>query len=79
MSRSLIQHLLVFDYGSSSGPFTYSAAGIPVVATIGLSLLGQNPCSSDGISTGQYYGYIDEFKLYSRKLSSTDICNLANP
>ena len=66
------------QYGSGSVPFNYDAANAPVVATIGSSLSGSN-CVTISIINGQYYGYIDEFKLYSRELSSTDIYNLANP
>jgi len=66
------------QYGSGSVPFNYSAAGVPVFATIGSCLSGCT-CAAGTINRGQYYGYIDEFKLYSRELSSTDIYNLANP
>ena len=66
------------QYGSGSVPFNYGAAGLPVFATIGSCLSGTG-CSASGMINGQYYGYIDEFKLYSRELSSTDIYNLANP
>ena len=66
------------QYGSGSVAFNYDAAGIPVVATIG-SYLGGTTCAAGAINKGQYYGYIDEFKLYSRELSAIDIHNLANP
>ena len=65
------------QYGSGSVPFNYDAAGVPVFATIGSCLSGCT-CAAGTINRGQYYGYIDEFKLYSRELSSTDIYNLAN-
>jgi len=67
------------QYGSSSGAFNYVTPNVPVVVTIGSSLDGQNSCSSGGIEMGQYFGEIDEFQLYSRELSSTDINSLANP
>ena len=66
------------QYGSGSVPFNYDAAGVPVFATIGSCLSGCT-CAAGTINRGQYYGYIDEFKLYSRELSSTDIYDLANP
>ena len=66
------------QYGSSSSGFNYSAANTSVFVTIGSSLSGTT-CGSGTIKKGQYFGYIDEFKLYSRELSSTDISNLANP
>ena len=67
------------QYGSSSGAFNYMTLGVPVIVTIGSSLNGQNACVSGGIQKGQYFGEIDEFQLYSRELSSSDINSLANP
>ena len=67
------------QYGSNSVPFNYVTPNFPVVVTIGSSLDGQNSCSSGGIEMGQYFGEIDEFQLYSRELSSSDINSLANP
>ena len=67
------------QYGSSSGAFNYTTPNVPVIVTIGSSLNGQNSCSSGGIEMGQYFGEIDEFQLYSRELSSSDINSLANP
>ena len=67
------------QYGSNSVPFNYVTPNFPVVVTIGSSLDGQNSCSSGGIEMGQYFGEIDEFRLYSRELSSSDINTLANP
>ena len=66
------------QYGSGSAAYNYSAAGVPVFATIGSCLSGCT-CAAGTINRGQYYGYIDEFKLYSRELSSTEIYDLANP
>ena len=67
------------QYGPSSGSFNYVTPNVPVVVTIGSSLDGQISCSSGGIEMGQYFGEIDEFQLYSRELSSSDINSLANP
>ena len=66
------------QYGSGFAAYNYAAAGEPVFATIGSCLSGCH-CAAGGITSVKYYGYIDEFKLYSRELSSTDIYNLANP
>ena len=67
------------QYGSNSGAFNYTTLNVPVIVTIGSSLDGQNSCYSGGIEMGQYFGEIDEFQLYSRELSPTDINTLANP
>lgn len=66
------------QYGAASGGFTYMAATTPVTATIGSSYNGTY-CSTGVITMGQYYGYLDEFRLYSRELSASDISRLANP
>ncbi|CAF4659189.1 unnamed protein product [Rotaria sp. Silwood1] len=67
------------QYGAASGAYTFSAAGVPVTATLGFSPSIAGPCSSSTIATGQYTGLLDEFYLFSRELSSTDVWNLANP
>jgi hypothetical protein len=67
------------QYGSALGPFSYAATGSPVIVTLGSSLTGINYCPSGIITMGQYQGYMDEFQLYSRELSASDISNLANP
>ena len=36
-------------------------------------------CNSQSIVQTVYSGYIDEFRVYSRELDSTDIVKLANP
>ncbi|CAF3754116.1 unnamed protein product [Rotaria socialis] len=67
------------QYGSASGSYTYQAAGTPVSLFLGSSLSGLGSCASGVITMGQYNGYIDEFELYSRELSSANVYSLANP
>ncbi|CAF3363778.1 unnamed protein product, partial [Rotaria socialis] len=67
------------QYGSASGNYTYQAAGTPVSLLLGSSLSGLGSCASSVITMGQYNGYIDEFELYSRELSSANVYSLANP
>lgn len=67
------------QFGSASGRFTYLATGSPMTATLGSSLNGTGICATNLITMGQYRGYIDEFQLYSRELSASDISVLANP
>lgn len=67
------------QYGSASGAFTYGAAGYPVTTILGSSLNGTGICATSAITMGQYSGYMDEFQLYSRELSASDISALANP
>jgi hypothetical protein len=69
-------------YGSNGGGYNYGAASTPVYVTVGSCLSGA-ACASGNtspyINMGQYNGYIDEFYIYSRELSSTDVYNLAHP
>jgi len=46
--------------------------------------LGASPpnatnCSSGSVVTGQFYGMIDEFRVFGKNLTTVDICHLANP
>ena len=64
--------------GSASASYTYTAAGYPVSLTLGQSLSGTGACSTGNISMGQYYGYMDQFELYSRELAASFVLDLAN-
>ena len=61
-----------------SATFTYASSGLPMVATLGQSLSG-NLCAHNSFVPGPYIGHIDEFYIFSRELSHTDITALANP
>ncbi|UJR07082.1 hypothetical protein I4U23_011370 [Adineta vaga] len=67
------------QYGSSSVPFAFQAGSIPMTLTIGSSLLGLGVCNTGTIQMGQFYGSIDEFQVYARELSPSEISTLANP
>ncbi|CAF1475837.1 unnamed protein product [Rotaria sp. Silwood1] len=55
--------------------------GTPVgpYAFIGASPTGSSTCNAGLIATGQFYGSVDEFRVFGRELTATDICRLANP
>ena len=40
---------------------------------------GSNSCPSGSITIGQFYGSLDEFRVFGKALSSVDICRLAYP
>lgn len=61
---------LSFDY--------YSSFSSPLVATIGSSTTTNRTCGSSLINMGQYIGLIDQFQIYSRVLSSSEILALLN-
>ncbi|CAF0893767.1 unnamed protein product [Didymodactylos carnosus] len=64
-------------YGST-GAFFYMASNVPNTITLGNPLNGTS-CTSALFVAGQYQGAMDEFRLYSRELNSTDVYSLANP
>ncbi|CAF4023957.1 unnamed protein product [Adineta steineri] len=63
-------------YVGSTGIQNNDAPGTPVILTLGNSLSGGG-CNSQSIATGTYYGYLDEFRVYSRKLSATEVSALS--
>jgi len=58
--------------------FIYAAGAVPMTVTLGQPLSG-GTCNHGGIQSGYYRGQIDEFYIYSRELSQTDVTILANP
>ena len=58
--------------------FPYAASGVPMIMTLGQPLSG-GYCARSLINTGQYYGQIDEFYLFSRELTHADVTALAQP
>lgn len=68
----------------STGAMAYLASGQVNLLTLGNSLQGipvssGGTCSSQSIVPNVYSGYVDEFRVYSRELNSTDIARLSNP
>ncbi len=64
---------------SASGPFGYIASGEANTITLGSSLAGTSSCLTGPIRKGQFYGMMDELRVYSRELNACDIYALANP
>jgi Concanavalin A-like lectin/glucanases superfamily len=63
----------------TSGLFTYAAANMPAWITVGLTPAAALTCARGSISIGQFYGMIDEMKVYSRELTAAEVLTLANP
>ncbi|CAF4081450.1 unnamed protein product [Adineta steineri] len=61
----------------STGATTYVGSGGLNTVTLGSSLV--TGCSANSSVPGTFYGYLDEFRLYSRELSAADVTTLANP
>ncbi|CAF1407411.1 unnamed protein product [Adineta steineri] len=67
--------LILYVNGESvggTGVQSNAASWIVVILTLGNSLSG-GECSSQSIATGTFSGYLDEFRVYSRELSATEI------
>ena len=55
--------------------------GRPVgpVTIIGTSLTGTSSCPAGLIAQGQFYGGVDEYRVFRVELTAADICRLSNP
>jgi hypothetical protein len=67
------------QYGASTIPYDFDAAGVPMTITLGSSLLGTGVCATGTIQMGQFYGWLDEFRIHARELLSSEVYALANP
>jgi hypothetical protein len=57
-----------------STPCDYRTMKTPLILTLGSSLQhGNDTCDSASIQAGQYSGWMDEFHVYSRELTATDV------
>ena len=68
----------------STGAIARSNSGAVGILTLGNFIQGiqtsaGGSCSSQSIVPNVYYGYTDEFRVYSRELNPSDIYTLANP
>ncbi|CAF1065997.1 unnamed protein product [Adineta steineri] len=61
----------------STGAIIYAASGTLNTVTLGNPL--RTGCVKKSIAPGTFYGYLDEFRLYSRELTAADVTALANP
>jgi hypothetical protein len=70
-----------------NGTFVISTGALGYVgsqSSIGNSILlgspaGNTNCVPASVVVGQFTGAVDEFKLYARELTATDVLALANP
>lgn len=63
----------------STGPFMYAPSGARNTITLGSSLNGTANCAFGNIVKGQFYGMMDELRVYSRELNASEVAVLANP
>jgi hypothetical protein len=55
--------------GDAVGPYIF----------IGLTPSGCGFCNHGSIAIGQFYGSVDEFRVFGLELTAADVCRLANP
>ena len=82
VTYSLSNGLLLYVNGSlynSSTSFSYSASDSVNYLFLGSSLAGSPTCGLAPIFNGQYTGLVDELRLYSREITSSEVFDLANP
>jgi hypothetical protein len=62
---------------NSIGGYSFLASGVPMTITLGSSLLGTS-CATATIQMGQFYGSLDEFYVYARELTASEVAALAS-
>jgi hypothetical protein len=65
-------------YSSSITNILYNASGEPNYITIGSPSTLNSLCNQGQIRAGQFYGSIDELRIYSRELTALDMHILVN-
>lgn len=63
---------------ASVGAYSFGAGGVPMTITLGSSLLGVGVCNTGTIQMGRFYGSLDEFYVYARELTASEVATLAN-
>ena len=63
----------------SSGPFTYGPSTVANTISLGNSPNGPSGCATGSIAFGQFYGMLDEVRVYSRELTAAEVATLASP
>ncbi|CAF0977161.1 unnamed protein product [Rotaria sordida] len=67
-----------YSYVNITSATSYAASGVQNYLTLGTALNGA-ACAAGSIqSSGQYLGAIDDFRLYSRELSASEVCQLVS-
>jgi hypothetical protein len=63
---------------ASSSAYNFAAGGMPMTLTLGSSLSGTGVCNTGTIQMGRFYGSLDEFYVFARELSASEIATLVN-
>lgn len=60
----------------STGPFSYNPSNAANTISLGNSPSGPGPCAFGDVQKGQFYGMMDEVRVYSRELTAAQIATL---
>lgn len=63
---------------TSTGAYGFSAGAALMTLTLGNSLNGTVGCNTGTIQMGQYYGSLDQFYIYARELTASEVSALFN-
>ncbi len=63
---------------ATTGSTAYGASGVPDYILLGYYGVSGGGCATGSVTPGPFNGAIDEFRIYSRELSASDACVLAN-
>ncbi|CAF1506487.1 unnamed protein product [Adineta steineri] len=72
--RLYINNVLVASNLISAG--SYSGSGLPPYITLANSLSAPSSCFGNQVTAMPFQGDIDDFRVYSRELSTNDVCTL---
>ena len=64
---------------ASPVPLRIAAPDAPLFLTLGTRVPSSWRCANGSIQGGQFYGMMDELRVYSRELNASEICSLACP
>ncbi|CAF1373515.1 unnamed protein product [Adineta steineri] len=72
--RLYVNNVLVASNLISAG--SYSGSGLPPYITLANSLSAPSSCFGNQVTAMPFHGDIDDFRVYSRELSTNDVCTL---
>ncbi|CAF3302622.1 unnamed protein product [Rotaria socialis] len=76
-TNGLCLYINGYSYANVTSATSYAASGAQNYLTLGTVLNGITCAAGSIQNTGQYLGAIDDFYLYSRELSQSEVCQLA--
>ena len=76
-SYSIVRLFVNGTLRGRSIPETFHGTGRRIYLTVGSSSLNGRGCQSVVVAPGQFFGTVDEFRVFNRDLREEEICALA--